>query len=150
MRAICFHDLSLSDTYDHCSCFRHYVLFPPISFRQIVHCKAKCFPLCQCCLQRVALADTKCTADFLGDDNAAKIVNPSDNASCFHRCFLQYSLCVQRFYHCIPYSLQQKGKYSLPDEMQEETAKTVLHSAHLTASHRARREKMNCTWPIPV
>ena len=36
--------------------FHHYVLTPPISFSQIVHCKAKPFPPCQCCLQRVLSA----------------------------------------------------------------------------------------------
>ena len=84
IRAVRFHDSSLSDTYDHCSRFRHYVLFPPISFRQIVHCKAKCFPLCQCCLQRVAFADTECPADLLGDDDAAEVVDAAHDSCCFH------------------------------------------------------------------
>ena len=56
IRAVRFHDSSLSDTYGLRSRFRHYVLTPPVPFRQIVHCKAKPFPPCQCCLQRVLSA----------------------------------------------------------------------------------------------
>ena len=52
----------------------HYVLTPPIPFGQIVHCEAKPFPLCQCCLQRVALADAKGAADFLRNDHTPEVV----------------------------------------------------------------------------
>ena len=85
IRAICFHDSSLSDTYGHRSRFCHYVLTPPIPFSQIVHCKAKCFPLCQCHHQRVALADSQGAADLFGDDDAAEVVDAPDNACCFHK-----------------------------------------------------------------
>ena len=89
IRAICFHDSSLSDTYGHHSRFHHYVLFPPIPFSQIVHCKAKCFPLCQCHHQRVALADAEGAADLLGDDDPAEVVDPADDACSFHSWLLQ-------------------------------------------------------------
>ena len=50
IRAVRFHDSSLSDTYGHRSRFRHYVLTPPVPFRQIVHREAEFLPLCQCYL----------------------------------------------------------------------------------------------------
>ena len=84
IRAACFHDSSLSDTYGHRSRFRHYVLLPPIPFGQIVHCEAKPFPLCQCCLLRVDFADTQRAADFLRNHDAPEIVNAADYSSCFH------------------------------------------------------------------
>ena len=74
IRAVRSHDSSLSDTYGHRSCFRHYVLTPPIPFSQIIHCKTEPLPPCQCCLQRVALADSQGAADFLGDHDAAEVV----------------------------------------------------------------------------
>ena len=74
IRAIRFHDSSLSDTYGLRSRFRHYVLTPPIPFSQIIHRKTEPLPPCQCCLQRVAFADTECPADLLGDDDAAEVV----------------------------------------------------------------------------
>ena len=89
IRAICFHDSSLSDTYGRHSYFRHYVLPPPLSLSQIVHCKAKPFPPCQCCLQRVALADAEGAADLLGDDDPAEVVDPADDACSFHSWLLQ-------------------------------------------------------------
>ena len=81
-------DSSLLDTYGHRSRFRHYVLLPPIPFGQIVHCKAKSLPLCQCCLQRVAFADSEGAADLFGDHDASKIVDPADNTGCFHKTLL--------------------------------------------------------------
>ena len=89
IRAVHLHDSPPSDTYDHCSCFRHYVLFPPVPFSQIVHCEAKPFPPCQCCLQRVALADAEGAADLLGDDDPAEVVDPADDACSFHSWLLQ-------------------------------------------------------------
>ena len=74
MRTIRFHDSSFSDTHGHNSRFRRYVLTPPISFGQIVHCGTKPLPRCQCCLQRVALADTEGAADFLGDNDPSEVV----------------------------------------------------------------------------
>ena len=56
IRAVRFHDSSLSDTYGLRSRFRHYVLTPPIPFRQIIHRKTEPLPPCQCCLQRVLSA----------------------------------------------------------------------------------------------
>ena len=82
--AIRFRDLSLSDTYGYSSRIRHYVLFPPLSLSQIVHCKAKRLPLCQCCLQRVTLAYTQSSADFLRNDHAAKVINAAHDSCCFH------------------------------------------------------------------
>ena len=69
-----FHDSSFSDTHGHNSRFQRYVLTPPISFGQIVHCGTKPLPRCQCCLQRVALADTEGAADFLGDNDPSEVV----------------------------------------------------------------------------
>ena len=74
IRAVRFHASSLSDTYGHRSRFRHYVLTPPIPFSQIIHRKTEPLPPCQCCLQRVALADSQGAADFLGDHDAAEVV----------------------------------------------------------------------------
>ena len=64
--------------------FRSYVLLPPLPLSQIAHGKAESFPPCQCYLWRVALADSHGAADLLGNDNAAKVVDPSDNSGCFH------------------------------------------------------------------
>ena len=36
-------------------------------------------------LQRVTLADAQGSADLLGDDDAAQIIDPADNTCCFHR-----------------------------------------------------------------
>ena len=95
IRAVRFHDSSLSDTYGLRSRFRHYVLTPPIPFRQIIHRKTEPLPLCQCCLQRVALADSQGAADFLGDHDAAEVVDAPDNACCFHKLLLQcLSFCA--------------------------------------------------------
>ncbi len=65
IQAVRFHDSSLSDTYGLRSRFRHYVLTPPVPFRQIVHREAEGFPLCQCCLQRVAAADNTDTENLV-------------------------------------------------------------------------------------
>ena len=95
IRAVRFHDSSLSDTYGLRSRFRHYVLTPPIPFRQIIHRKTEPLPPCQCCLQRVALADSQGAADFLGDHDAAEVVDAPDNACCFHKLLLQcLSFCA--------------------------------------------------------
>ena len=50
IRAIRFHDSSLSDTYGHRSRFRHYALTPPVPFGKIAHRKAESLPPCQCYL----------------------------------------------------------------------------------------------------
>ena len=95
IRAVRFHASSLSDTYGLRSRFRHYVLTPPIPFRQIIHRKTEPLPPCQCCLQRVALADSQGAADFLGDHDAAEVVDAPDNACCFHKLLLQcLSFCA--------------------------------------------------------
>ena len=95
IRAVRFHASSLSDTYGHRSRFRHYVLTPPIPFSQIIHRKTEPLPPCQCCLQRVALADSQGAADFLGDHDAAEVVDAPDNACCFHKLLLQcLSFCA--------------------------------------------------------
>ena len=85
IRAVRFHDSSLSNTYGHRSRFRHYVLFPPIPFSQIIHRKTEPLPPCQCCLQRVALADSHGPADFLGNHDPAQVVNASYDACGLHK-----------------------------------------------------------------
>ena len=45
---------------------------------------------CQCCQQGVALTAAQGSSDFFGDDDAAEIIDPSNNACSFHI----YSLLV--------------------------------------------------------
>ena len=45
---------------------------------------------CQCCQQRVSLADGSGSSDFFGNDDSSQIVHSSDNASCFHISFSFY------------------------------------------------------------
>ena len=39
---------------------------------------------CQCFQQRVSLPDAECAADLLGNDDAAEVIHPADNACSFH------------------------------------------------------------------
>ncbi len=49
-----------------------------------VYRKAKSFPISPCYYRRVTLADAQGSADLLGNDHAAEIVDPAHDSGCFH------------------------------------------------------------------
>lgn len=51
-----------------------YVPLYPRPFCQLQHGKAVALPLCPCYQQRIALPDTHCSPDFLGDDHASQVI----------------------------------------------------------------------------
>jgi len=57
---------------------------PSAPLSEVPHPLAEPFPPGQCCQERVALADAKRAADLLGDDDAAEVVDSSDNSGSFH------------------------------------------------------------------
>ena len=46
---------------------------------------------CQCCLWRVSLADAEGSSDFFRNHNSPQVVDPSNNASCFHFVYLLFA-----------------------------------------------------------
>ena len=67
---------------------------------------AKQVERCQCCTRGVTLADAEGTADFLGNDDTAEVVNASYDACCFHI----YSLLLNVELRC--YYLQAEVDYT--------------------------------------
>ena len=67
--------------------------FESYSFREPQYRKTKAICLCQCCLRRVALADTHSSSDFFGNDDSSEVVNATYNSGCFH--LYKFSLISQ-------------------------------------------------------
>ena len=55
-----------------------------IPFHHTMYRQAKSVERCQCCQQRVALSYPHSAADFFRYNVSPKVINSSDNASCFH------------------------------------------------------------------
>ena len=59
----------------------------PLFFISIYHTmyrNAKPVERCQCCLQRVTLANPHSAADLFGDNNTTEVVDAADNTGSFH------------------------------------------------------------------
>ena len=66
------------------------------SFCHIMYRPAKSVDWCQCCMRGVTLTDAEGSADLLGNDDSAEIIDTSYNTGCLHISVLLIIILIRR------------------------------------------------------